>query len=48
MFDGAEHNMIHLVALGVVLQRLVFLDADKCAGNDDEAGQEDPCAEGGE
>ena len=48
MLDRVQHRVLHFALLGAFLQRLAFLDADEGAGDDDEAGQENPGAERGE
>ena len=48
MLDRVEHRVLHLAVLGALLQRLAVLDADEGAGDDDEAREQDPGAEGGE
>ena len=48
MLHCVEDRLLHFVVLGAFLQRLAVLDADKGAGDHDEAGEQDPGAEGGE
>ena len=48
VLDCVEHGMLYFTVLCALLQRLAVLDADEGARNDDEAGEEDPCAERGE
>ena len=40
--------MCDFAVLCPLLQRLAVFDANKGAGNDDETGEQDPCAEGRE
>ncbi len=48
MLDGGEDGGLGFVVLGAFLEGFAVLDGDEGAGDDDEAGEEDPGAEGGE
>lgn len=46
--DPDQRSVLHFAVFGALLQRLAVLDADEGAGDDDEAREQDPGAEGGE
>ena len=48
VLDRTQQLMLPFVVLRIFLQRLAVFDADERAGDDDEAGEQDPRAEGRE